>query len=88
MNRRLVSVNPFHARHVRENCSPTWQMRWDQKDTRYVRTLGFHNFNLRIFNLRIPNPSKLTVYVFFDTMSDFNVPKLRPKKHFDISETD
>ena len=27
------------------------------------RTVGFHNFNLRIFNLRISNPNKLIVYV-------------------------
>ena len=27
-------------------------------------TVGFHNFNLPIFNLRIPNPNKLIVYVF------------------------
>ena len=43
-------------------------------------TPSFHNFNFRIFNLRIPNPNKLIVNVFFDTMSDFNVPKFRPKK--------
>ena len=27
-------------------------------------TVGFHNFNLRIFNLRVSNPSKSIVYVF------------------------
>ena len=43
-------------------------------------TVGFHNFNLRIFNLRISNPNKLIVYVFVDTMSDFNVPGSRPPK--------
>ena len=43
-------------------------------------TVGFHNFNLRIFNLRVSNPNKLIVDVlFFDTMSDFNVPGSRPK---------
>ena len=42
-------------------------------------TPGFHNFNLRILNLRIPNPNKL-IECFFDTMSDFNVPESRPKK--------
>ena len=29
-----------------------------------VVTVGFHNFNLRIFNLRVSNPSKLIVDVF------------------------
>ena len=26
----------------------------------YRRTVGLHNFNLRIFNLRVSNPNKLT----------------------------
>ena len=26
--------------------------------------------------------------IFFDTMSDFNVPGSRPKKHYEISEID
>ena len=46
----------------------------------FVVTVGFHNFNLRIFNLRVSNPNKLIVDVFVDTMSDFNVPGSRPKK--------
>ena len=53
-----------------------------------VSTVGFHNFNLRIFNLRVSNPNKLIVDVFVDTMSDFNVPGSRPKKHDAISEID
>ena len=32
---------------------------------KYVYTTGFHNFNLRIFNLRVSNPNKLIVDVFF-----------------------
>ena len=44
-------------------------------------TVGFHNFNLRIFNLRVSNPNKLIVDVFVDTMSDFNVPGSRPNKN-------
>ena len=43
-------------------------------------TVGFHNFNLRNFNLRVSNPNKLIVGVFCDTMSDFNVPGSQPKK--------
>ena len=43
-------------------------------------TVGFNNFNLRIFNLRVSNPNKLIVDVFFDT-SDFNVPGSRPDKN-------
>ena len=51
-------------------------------------TVGFHNFNLRIFDLRVSNPNKLIVDVFLDTMSDFNVPGSRPEKHDEISEID
>ena len=52
-------------------------------------TVGFHNFNLRIFNLRVSNPDELIVDVFFDTMSDFNVPGSRPQqKHDEIVKTD
>ena len=43
-------------------------------------TVGFHNFNLRIFNLKVTNPNQLIVDVSFETMSDFNVPGSRPKK--------
>ena len=42
--------------------------------------VGFHDFNLRIFNLRVSNPNKLIVDVFVDTMSAFNAPGSRPKK--------
>ena len=31
---------------------------------RQCPTVGFHNFNLRIFNLRVSNPNKLSVDVF------------------------
>ena len=31
---------------------------------RWKRTVGFHNFNLRIYNLRVSNPNKLIVDVF------------------------
>ena len=44
-------------------------------------TVGFHNFNLRIFNLTVSNPSKLIVDDVFDTMSYFNVPESRPNKN-------
>ena len=42
-------------------------------------TVGFHNFNLRIFDMRVSNPNKLIVDDLFDTMSDFNVPGSRPE---------
>ena len=32
-----------------------------------IHTVGFHNFNLRIFDLRVSNPNKLIVDVFFLT---------------------
>ena len=44
-------------------------------------TVGFHNSNLRIFNLRFSNPNKWIVDVVFDMMSDFNVPESRPNKN-------
>ena len=43
--------------------------------------VGFHNFNLIIFNLRVSNPNKSIVDVFVDAMSDFNVPGSRPNKN-------
>ena len=52
----------------------------------YIYTVGLHNFNLRIFNFRVSNPNKLIVDVFFDTMSDFNVPGFRPQKQTLIFE--
>ena len=52
------------------------------------RAVGFHNFNLRNFNLRVSKSNKFIVDMFFDTMSDFNVPGSRPKKHDEISEID
>ena len=47
------------------------------------RTLSARSVSimLRIFNLRVSNPNKLIVDVFFDTMSDFNVPGSRPNKN-------
>ena len=38
-----------------------------------------HNFNLRVFNLRVSNPNKVIAY-FVDAMSDFNVPGSRLNK--------
>ena len=52
-----------------------------RRPARVDTTVSFHNFNLRIFNLRVSNPHKLIVDVFFDTMSDFNVPGSRPNKN-------
>ena len=45
------------------------------------RSVGVHNFNLRIFNLRVSNPNSLIVDVLFDTMSDLDVPGSRPNKN-------
>ena len=42
-------------------------------------TVGFHNFNLRIFNLSLKF-EQINCGCFFDTMSDFNVPVSRHKK--------
>ena len=43
-------------------------------------TVGFHNFNLRIFNLRVKS-EQIKCGCFFDAMSDFNVPGSRPNKN-------
>ena len=41
-------------------------------------TAGFHNFNLRIFNLRVKS-EQINCGCLFDTMSDFNVPRSAQK---------
>ena len=52
------------------------------------RTVGFHNFNLRIFNLRVSNPNKLIVVVFLTRCRISMCQGLGPKKHDEISEID
>ena len=42
-------------------------------------TVGFHKFNLRIFNLSLKS-EQINCGCFFGTMSGFNVPGSRPKK--------
>ena len=43
---------------------------WPERGTKrltcvaFVQTVGFHNFNLRNYNLRVSNPNKLIVDVF------------------------
>ena len=51
------------------------------------RTVGFHNFNLRIFDLSLKS-EQINCGCFFDTMPDFNVFGSRLKKHDEISEID
>ena len=51
-------------------------------------TVGFHNFNLRIFNLRVSNPNKLSVDVFLTRCGISMCQGLGPKKHDEISEID
>ena len=51
-------------------------------------TVGFHNFNLRIFNLRVSNPHKLIVDVFLTRCRISMCQGLGPKKHYEISEID
>ena len=50
--------------------------------------VGFHNFNLRIFNLRVSNPSKFIVDVFLTRCRISMCQGLGPKKHDEISEID
>ena len=51
-------------------------------------TVGFHNFNLRIVNLRVSNPNKLIVDVFLTRCRISMCQGLGPKKHYEISEID
>ena len=53
-----------------------------------ARAVGFHNFNLRIFNLRLSNPNKLIVDVFWTRCRISMCQGLGPKKHDEISEID
>ena len=50
--------------------------------------VGFHNFNLRIFNLRVSSPNKLMVDVFLTRCRISMCQGLGPKKHDEISEID
>ena len=54
----------------------------------YIGTVGFHNFNLRIFNLRVSDPNKLIVDVFLTRCRISMCQGLGPKKHDEISEID
>ena len=51
-------------------------------------TVGFHNFNLRIFNLRISNPNKLIVHVCLTRCRISKCQGLGPTKHYEITEID
>ena len=51
-------------------------------------TVGFHNFNLRIFNLRVSNPSKLIVVVLTRCRISMCQGLGPNKKHDEISEID
>ena len=55
---------------------------------KHPNTVGFHNFNLRIFNLRVSNPDKLIVDVFLTRCRIPMCQGLGPKKHDEISEID
>ena len=55
---------------------------------RTTPTVGFHNFNLRIFNLRVSNPNKLIVDAFLTRCRISMCQGLGPKKHDEISEID
>ena len=56
---------------------------------RILTTVGFHNFNLRIFNLRVSNPDKLIVDILFLTRCRISMCQgLSQQKHDEISEID
>ena len=51
-------------------------------------TVGFHNFNLRIFKLRVSNPNELIVDVFLTRCRISMCQSLGPKKNDEISDID
>ena len=53
----IICIPWSHLAHLAASC-PQYPML-------ILTTVGFHNFNLRIFNLRVSNPNKLIVDVFF-----------------------
>ena len=54
----------------------------------YLYSPGFHDFNLRISNLRVSNPNKLIVDVFLTRCRISMCQSLGPKKHDEIYEID
>ena len=58
-------------------------------ETGCTRTISiFHNFNLRIFNLRVSNPNELIVDVVLTRFRISICQGLGPTKHDEISEID
>ena len=53
-----------------------------------TNTVGFHNFSLRIFNLRVSNPDNLIVDAFLTRCRISMCQGLGPKRHDEISEID
>ena len=59
------------------------------RDSSSLRSsVGFHNYNLRIFNLRVSNPNKLIVDVLLTRCRISMCQGLGPRKHDEISEID
>ena len=61
---------------------------WSHDRFHRWNTVGFHNFNLRNFNLRVSNPNKVIVDVFLTRCRISMCQGLGPKKHYEISEID
>ena len=68
-----------------DRCS---QLSWENVNNIWQHTVGFHHFNLRIFNLRVSNPNKLIVDVFLTRCRISICQGLGPKKHDENSEID
>ena len=56
--------------------------------TTLTTTVGFHNYNFRIFNLRVSIPNKFIVDFFLTRCRISMCQGLGPKKHDEISEID
>ena len=53
-----------------------------------MKTVGFHNFNLRFFNSRVSNPNKFIVDVFLTRCRISMCQGLGPNKNDETSEID
>ena len=76
----------FHTRSHKHD----WEIHWKMPDTWKLHTLhtvAFHNFNLRIFHLRVSNPNKSIVDVFLHDVG-FQCARVSAQQKYEISEID
>ena len=85
---RHVAAFPSAKRSLRQHVGNVRPFQICEAVTNFGKpTVGFHNFSLRTFNLRVSNPNKLTVNIFLTRCRISMCQGLGPKNH-EISETD